>query len=1034
MSDQQSISVLPQTGHGRFAVRDALFIEEAKLFISLDEAGALILWDYSTSQQLAALSFPAGKPKPGKLRYEEETLYAFGSLAIYRWALEELRACKQKTGTQPAQPWIDFTLEERFANIEDRLVDGNLSAGRRFYSFRVNSFQSSFSIDQDFYLYNLEMGQAAPSGGLAMHFKNDELLAIANSDLSSFTIVIQGHSYHEQTQLLALVLDLGEIDVGWGGHVVKLTTRERRVLLLDPAKDLSNGVKKNEIMADVSFFQSIGHLIWRFNLEDNCLFWQENSAGFPLMKMSLDVQAAPESIALPQPAKSFRAGPIIDEEQYGIFNGNKGLEIHNLSQNKEVASFPGERHLLHFEANGQLIASAGPAQPLNLWNWKTQTLRRSFFADIPKVKSCYGLEDGGIRFVFNNNSIYTLRIEEGFQLSHQLDWDQPMGHAVFSPDGRYAAIVNAHAPHELFLLEGEKQIRKIPAAEASELLYAEQITFSPDSQWMAYLLQDEKKNCTLLDIYQLEDIISQEEMNFNLFLRQQSSKKSIRINLNSTKEPALHEGLPPRSHHLAFHPTSPLLAVCFEDEEARNNLLLYDCQQVASGTPFTAVGEKVTLADNGEEPLQIHFDKSGQFLTFRGMGRAEILEVLDIETGTFRPLFSPTAPSNPQKVRKGWLNEFAPSANTPLLFNFNGEQHIALEQAEKKLLFGKLSGLIEYFETAPANRRPLEEEASFLQLDVSNAPYDGLCIMENLPLVFFTSLDQEAIYLANWKTRQVAGKLYLSGENKFLLFDEDSYSYYTTAESLGMIAFQQGEELFPMDQFDLILNRPHRLLDKMGVFPAPSLLVGKFEQAFNRRLEKAFEGHDDSLREKILTRINTKVLEEIDNRGVAALPDVFEALNLPSITYQLPDSQNGVTDQAELSFKFAVSGNGEKLARMNIHVNGVPANGEMDIVEMLQVSKKTFGGRQGIIPAFSMQGHFTSTIHLQLSKGMNEVQLSALNQIGGEALRKTFYIRYENKQSPPVKPRLYFIGIGVGEHELGPRLNFPKPDIEKLAA
>ena len=103
MSDQQSISVLPQTGHGRFAVRDALFIEEAKLFISLDEAGALILWDYSTSQQLAALSFPAGKPKPGKLRYEEETLYAFGSLAIYRWAAE----------LNQWQPLPDQTSDER---------------------------------------------------------------------------------------------------------------------------------------------------------------------------------------------------------------------------------------------------------------------------------------------------------------------------------------------------------------------------------------------------------------------------------------------------------------------------------------------------------------------------------------------------------------------------------------------------------------------------------------------------------------------------------------------------------------------------------------------------------------------------------------------------------------------------------------------------------------------------------------------------------------------------------------------------------
>jgi hypothetical protein len=168
---------------------------------------------------------------------------------------------------------------------------------------------------------------------------------------------------------------------------------------------------------------------------------------------------------------------------------------------------------------------------------------------------------------------------------------------------------------------------------------------------------------------------------------------------------------------------------------------------------------------------------------------------------------------------------------------------------------------------------------------------------------------------------------------------------------------------YPFEQFDLRLNRPDIVLERLGA-PDEAIAIAK------------------QLREKRLKRMG--VTEEM------LQPD----FHLPEIEI-LGDLPSSIAEN-ELALNIKASDSKYPLDRLRLYVNNVPVNGKEG--ELLRDAKSQTLER---------------TIPIKLAARRNKIQVSVLNSAGAESLYANAEVQCTASRP---KPTLYAVAMGVSEY------------------
>lgn len=205
------------------------------------------------------------------------------------------------------------------------------------------------------------------------------------------------------------------------------------------------------------------------------------------------------------------------------------------------------------------------------------------------------------------------------------------------------------------------------------------------------------------------------------------------------------------------------------------------------------------------------------------------------------------------------------------------------------------------------------------------------------------------------------------GDNDWIANTPDYY-YSASKGAFKGIHFRIGNNVYLFEQFDLRLNRPDIVLQRIG--KAPKNLVESYYQAYQKRL-KRMNFTEDMLGEDY------------------HLPEIARISQAVPLT----------TRDKTLRFKIKARDSKYLLDRLNVFVNDVPIY-----------------GLGGIDLRTRRVATIESEIEIELGHGRNKVQVSVLNEKGAESLKETFEINYAGG---PAKPDLYLVAIGVSRYQDG---------------
>lgn len=209
--------------------------------------------------------------------------------------------------------------------------------------------------------------------------------------------------------------------------------------------------------------------------------------------------------------------------------------------------------------------------------------------------------------------------------------------------------------------------------------------------------------------------------------------------------------------------------------------------------------------------------------------------------------------------------------------------------------------------------------------------------------------------------------MYALNSSDFIIKTPD-YFYYATKNAKKEIGFTFGIKFYPFEQFDLQYNRPDIVLARLGI--ASKELIKAYYQAYNKRLKK-----------------------------MGFSEDMFESdFHLPEVTILNVDKLPLNTDNSQFSFSVNAIDSKYNLNRISVWVNNVPLYGVNGVnLRPFQINSTE------------------KEITVDLSQGINKIQISCLNEKGVESLKESFEINYQPQKIR--KPNLYIVAIGASEYQ-----------------
>ncbi|MEM7587189.1 MAG: caspase family protein, partial [Acidobacteriota bacterium] len=226
------------------------------------------------------------------------------------------------------------------------------------------------------------------------------------------------------------------------------------------------------------------------------------------------------------------------------------------------------------------------------------------------------------------------------------------------------------------------------------------------------------------------------------------------------------------------------------------------------------------------------------------------------------------------------------------------------------------------------------------------------------------------LWMLDISASQRLGFVPIMDEGDYVVFTEDGH-YLSTGKGYSAVAVALENRAFSFEQFDLRLNRPDRVLEKLpGSDPK---LRNAYLRAYQKRLEIL------GARE-----------EELSESFHVPTVEITNLADLPRAT-------------AEPALRLGIRARDEKvpLAQLQLRVNGVPVL-----------------GRRGL--DLDPKGVVEREVEVLLEAGQNRIQASALNAEGSESLRSTWTVEHTPDAPPP--KALVLVTLGVSEFE-NPRMN-----------
>ncbi|HAS41578.1 MAG TPA: hypothetical protein DCS93_13945 [Microscillaceae bacterium] len=221
--------------------------------------------------------------------------------------------------------------------------------------------------------------------------------------------------------------------------------------------------------------------------------------------------------------------------------------------------------------------------------------------------------------------------------------------------------------------------------------------------------------------------------------------------------------------------------------------------------------------------------------------------------------------------------------------------------------------------------------------------------------------------------------------------------YASTKRSVQNLHYVQNNQILLFDQLDLIFNRPDKVLQATGL--ASKKTLKRYRQAAKKRL-RGF-----GIKEELI-----KKLMESDFDEQYDYPEIFrkgKGMNLKVIP----------TNKSEYKVKVAIRDKKGKLDRYNVYVNGVPLYGK--------------NGQD--LRSRNIQ-QLEQNLKIPLSRGKNNIEITALNNQGVSAIKEKFQVIFTPKKTLP-KPTLHLVAIGVSQYKNeNYRLNFARKDAQDMIA
>ena len=199
--------------------------------------------------------------------------------------------------------------------------------------------------------------------------------------------------------------------------------------------------------------------------------------------------------------------------------------------------------------------------------------------------------------------------------------------------------------------------------------------------------------------------------------------------------------------------------------------------------------------------------------------------------------------------------------------------------------------------------------------------------------------------------------------NEAYAFYTDSLYYAGTPSISKAFFFKQNNQVYPFEQFDLLYNRPDKIIAQIS---ENEELVTLYEAAYNKRIQ---------------------------NTG-PTLKNSYNLSDIPTVQWDNPPDYPE-TNNASLSLTYTAKANKNDLKKIQLWINNVPLFG---------IAGKGVSGR-----------NISKTEQVTLSVGSNKIELSVTDNAGIESLRKSFVITYN--PDTLVKQSLHIVALAVSDYD-----------------